>query len=72
MSGINEQRATLKELTEGSMAFFREARNGAADVEQANVGSRFAGRVISAIGMDLRLRLAAPRLTEIEQTGEAA
>lgn len=41
-------------------------QGGTADVEQANVGAKFAGRVISAISMDLRLRLAAPRLSEIE------
>lgn len=66
MSKVNEQREVLKEVTDGSMAFFREARNGTANVEQANVGAKFAGRVISAISMDLRLRLAAPRLSEIE------
>lgn len=66
MSTVDEQRKVLKELVDGSMAFFREARNGAANVEQANIGSKFAGRVVSAIGMDLKLRLAAPRLKEIE------
>ena len=65
-SAVDDQRKTLKELTDGSMAFFREARNGSANIEQAHVGAQFAARVTSAIGLDLRLRLAAPRLTEIE------
>lgn len=72
MTNISEQRTILKELTDGSMAFFREARAGTADVEQANVGAKFAGRVISAIGMDLKLRLSAPRLAEIEREASAA
>jgi len=72
VANVNEQREYLKELTEGSMAFFREARNGSANVEQANVGAKFAGRAISAIGMDLKVRLAQPRLEEIEKATQAA
>lgn len=75
-SPITEQRETLKEITGASMAFLREARNGVANIEQARVGAQFAHRATSAIGMDLKHRLAAPRLAEIEsgfvgeQTGQ--
>lgn len=60
----------LKEVVEGSMAFFREARNGAANIEQAKVGAVFAQRIVSSINLDLKERLAAPKLREIE--GNAA
>lgn len=62
----------LSEIVDGSMAFFREARNGSANVEQAKVGSTFAQRAISAIGMDLKVRLATPQLNEIEKASAAA
>lgn len=64
---IDEQRQTLKELTDGSMAFFREARNGNANVEQANVGSRFANAIVRTISTDLKLRFAEPRLAKMAE-----
>lgn len=56
----------LKEVVDGSLAFFREARNGSANIQQAKVGATFAQRVISSVSTDVKVRLAAPKLKEIE------
>lgn len=57
----------LKEVADSAVAFLRETRNGTANIEQTNAGAKVSQRAISAVGMDLKVRLAAPRLAEIEE-----
>lgn len=68
MKPVNELVDTVQEATEASMAFLRETRNGTANVEQAHLGAKLAQRVFTGVSTNVKTRLAAPRLAEIENS----
>lgn len=56
----------LRHIATGCTEFFDETRAGTANVDQARIGAVHAGRVISAVSVDLKERLAASRIKDAD------
>ncbi|HBF32694.1 hypothetical protein [Rhizobium sp.] len=57
----------LKTIADGTLGVFNEAINGKADIKQGDLAVRAATSIRRAVEIDLRVRLAAPKLTSAER-----
>lgn len=67
MKSVSDLVSQMEEVADTSLAFLRETRTGTANIEQANVVAKESQRVISAVAQNVKTRLIAPKLAEIEK-----
>lgn len=62
----------LKEVTDGLMGVFKDALAGRADKEQGTMAINAGSKITRGVEVDIKARLAAPKIAKIEAVDQAA